>query len=134
MDPYNQYQEQFENNRYSKAQGGMNMERPTGVTILAALSIISGLIAILGGLALFTVGPGIIGGVVLILGILSLIYGWGLWTLKPWAWMLAIIGAALNLVTALISALSRKFNENKRLGECGSDWHFPRARAPKYSA
>jgi uncharacterized membrane protein (DUF2068 family) len=41
----------------------------------------------------------------LVLGALYFLVGFGLWTLKPWAWMLTVIlcgiGLALNLVQAL---------------------------------
>jgi len=87
------------------------MERPVGITILAALAIIGGLISIAAGLSIGILGgtipgaqgpAGFIGVVALIIGILQLIYGWGLWTLKPWAWLLALIGSLLSAISGLV--------------------------------
>jgi hypothetical protein len=100
---------------FSHAKGGIMSEsplvqapqgRPVGVTIIAILTIIAGLIAIIGGILGF-VGLGIIGehfprvftaivtiGLVIAIlsGIAALIVGWGLWTLKSWAfWTLVVV-------------------------------------------
>ncbi len=90
------------------------MQRPTGITILAVLAAIGGVLAILGGLALLTVGAAIsaayaLGGVVafiglfaLVIGILDLIVAYGFWGLKPWAWTLGVglqvAGIVLNVI------------------------------------
>jgi len=92
--------------------------RPTGVTILAVLAFIGGVLGILGALLLMvggaaasTVDAGI-GGSALIYGILSLAvsvaylaFGIGAWGLKPWAWSLGIIIAGASVVLAIISVL-----------------------------
>jgi hypothetical protein len=87
------------------------MERPVGITILAVLAIIGGLISIAAGLSIGILGGitpgvqgpvGLIGVVALIVGILQLIYGFGLWTLKPWAWLLALIGSLLSAISGLV--------------------------------
>jgi uncharacterized membrane protein (DUF2068 family) len=86
------------------------MDRPTGVTILAILAFLNGLLAILGAITVMYLGIGtglgIIGIFILALGILSIIYGWGLWTLKSWAWILAIIGSVLGLIANIAAAVS----------------------------
>jgi hypothetical protein len=77
-------------------------DRPLGVTILALLQIIGGLFALLGG-AVFLIVPfigWIIGGVIIIIALFDLIIGWGLWSMKSWAWMAAII---LNLISLILS-------------------------------
>lgn len=45
----------------------------------------------------------ILGGVLLIFGILGFIIGWGLFTLKSWAWMIAFILNLLSVIFALLS-------------------------------
>jgi len=84
--------------------------RPMGVTIIAILAIIGGIFAILGG-GLFGIGLGfgsILGllGVGLVgIGVVELITGWGLWTLKPWAWMIALAVQIVNIGVTLAFAI-----------------------------
>lgn len=103
-------------------------KRPTGVTIIAILNIIGGIIMVIVGLlaiALSSIIPLIppeqqtiegfdfaapwfagainaIGGVFIAIGIASLVVAYGLWNAKGWAWsltvILAIIGIALDVV------------------------------------
>lgn len=93
------------------------MTRPTGVTILAVLYFIGAGVLALAGLAMFAVGgmAGAMGGLGVMfgalgafLGIVMLLFaalagvaGWGLWTGKGWAWMLALVLTALNAVSNL---------------------------------
>lgn len=88
-------------------------ERPTGVTILAVLAVIGGLLALfLGGFMAF-IGPAMgvemtkqtgdaatavygtlmtgLGVALLVQGLLQLVTAYGLFTLKGWAWALAVI-------------------------------------------
>jgi len=73
--------------------------RPMGITVLAVLALVTGILSLVSGLALLGVGglsifgAGILGGNVLALGALtfalspvSLGVGYGFWALKPWAW------------------------------------------------
>jgi uncharacterized membrane protein (DUF2068 family) len=95
-------------------------ERPTGVTVLAVLCVIGGLLALLfGGLFTF-MGPAItaemaatdealgmatgpmvmgLGIFALVMGVLYLITAYGLFALKPWAWMVAVVVQVLTLVS-----------------------------------
>jgi hypothetical protein len=95
------------------------MQRPTGVTILAILAIIGGVLGILGSIALIGLGGAAaagganVGGMAVILGVvglissvLSLAFGIGAWTLKPWAWTLGIIAEGLSLVIAVVAIIS----------------------------
>lgn len=92
------------------------MSRPTGVTIIAALYIISALILIIEGLALAFLVTGILGlggglglaaGLpVIIIGIIDLIIAWGLLSLKRWARIVAIIFAILSLISGLMGLFS----------------------------
>jgi len=96
-------------------------ERPLGVTILALLEIIVGALGLFGAITVITFGSIlfgafglILGVIVLFLALIDLIVGWGLWTLKSWAWMVALIvniinlilnGVQLNLLGAIINLI-----------------------------
>lgn len=93
--------------------------RPTGVTILAVLSIIGGILYILAGLGATVlggfvsnvegeaqaevVGAGVVifGVIALILGVLYLVVAYGLFTLKQWAWIFTIVLQILSIINAL---------------------------------
>jgi hypothetical protein len=90
--------------------------RPTGITILAALAAIGGVLDLLGGLLLFGLGGvvataagagigalAVVSGLALIVvGVLYLGLSYGFWMLKPWAW---IVGAALAIVSIVVSVV-----------------------------
>jgi hypothetical protein len=95
------------------------MNRPTGVTILAVLAIISGTLGLCGGCfllgfgsiagpvgALF--GAGKLGASAFLSGIswsigavISLTAGFGMLSLKTWAWWLGLIGAVWSLASSI---------------------------------
>ena len=88
-------------------------DRPLGVTILAILNIIGGLFSLLGAFGFFAIAAldpffGVIwmllGAILALLGLLNLVVGWGLWALKSWAWMLALI---INLINLILNALGQ---------------------------
>ena len=94
----------------------MRPPRPAGIAILAILQMLGGLIILLIGVAVAAVtgsllsalglaipaGIGIaVGGAVAIFGILGLLVGWGLWTGRGWARILAIILSGLGVVGSL---------------------------------
>jgi hypothetical protein len=78
-------------------------ERPLGVMILAILQILGALGIILTGVALFIIPflGVVLGGIAILIGLFFLWIGLGLWNMKGWAWMWAmimnIIGAIINL-------------------------------------
>jgi hypothetical protein len=88
-------------------------QRPTGVTILAILAFVGGILSILGALTLLGLG-GILagagfGGLAVFFGIYALVWGalalwigWGFWQLRPSAWrwgiILMVIGAVITIV------------------------------------
>ncbi len=85
-------------------------DRPLGVTILGILQILGGILSIVAGfglIALAALMTGLellfmaIGAMTLILGIVGLIVGWGLYTMKSWAWMIAIILNIINIILAI---------------------------------
>jgi len=96
------------------------MERPTGVTILAVLCFVFAGLALLAALALMFMGGmlgqmvessgmgtmlagagAIVGVVVLIGAALYFLVGFGLWKLKNWGRILAIVFVALGLFSSL---------------------------------
>jgi hypothetical protein len=93
------------------------MRRPVGVTILAALSVVAGIVAAFHALQYFGILPFVIGdlrffGVDWLAGILfainAVIYFWvasGLWTLKPWAWLFTVLISSFNLVLGVLALI-----------------------------
>jgi hypothetical protein len=103
--------------------------RPLGITIIAILNIISGIVMIFAGFGLAaasslmptisTIDPNAagqmaiaslaggaataIGAVLIILGIVSFIVAWGLLKAKGWAWIVTIILSIISLVIGVIS-------------------------------
>ncbi len=105
----------------------MTTQRPTGVTLLAIAFIILGLLSLLWSLLVFGVGAvtGVTGaifgaegmaavggnqtinGIVGIIGaVVDFIVAYGLLTLKRWAWLLAMIGVAISVVTGVLGLFS----------------------------
>lgn len=98
-------------------------KRPGGVTVIAVLLGIEGILEIIIGILILTaslfishrvivhghttiatainVVGGVLGVLPLIVGIITLIFSWGLWTLKRWAFWATIVIAALNILVAL---------------------------------
>jgi hypothetical protein len=92
--------------------------RPQGITILAILAFVAGAFGLLGGLG--TLGLGsllgsvagvgglfqILGFVLLALSVVELAVGYGFWTLKSWAWSLAFILFAANILLQALMLVS----------------------------
>ena len=87
--------------------------RPTGITILAILAAIAGVLGLLGGLAvvglggvLATVGYGsfysLIGFGILAISIAYIVFAYGAWLLRPWAWVLGVAAVVANLVLQVL--------------------------------
>jgi len=98
------------------------MSRPVGVTLIAILVAIVGIIALLAGVGLAAAGSyagialgsgfaaglvSIIGSVSIVLGLLYLFLAYGFWNGKGWAWfvgvILMIIGIVLGIAMLFIS-------------------------------
>lgn len=103
--------------------------RPTGVTIIAILNIISGIVMLFAGIGLAafsslvptisTLDPSasgqlalaglfggvgfVIGGILIALGIVSFIVAWGLLGGRGWAWIVTIVLSIISLVVSAIS-------------------------------
>ena len=91
--------------------------RPTGITILAVLSAIGGVLALLAGLFATVLGGAVgaatgnaaVGGLVSVLGLIAIVYGalslafaYGAWTLKPWAWNLGMASQLVGIGLAIV--------------------------------
>jgi hypothetical protein len=87
-------------------------QRPTGITILAVLSAIGGVLSVFGGFTLAFLGTVVgaatgeggigalgfvFGGLTLILGFVGIALAVGFWTLRPWAWPLGVILELANI-------------------------------------
>ena len=106
----------------------MTTQRPTGVTILAVIQMIGGVLSLLigisslffGGLAVSgvanntagaeaaaEVGPLMVagGGLAIFTGLVGLIAGYGLFTLKGWGWSLAVVFSIINIGHNLLGIL-----------------------------
>jgi hypothetical protein len=103
------------------------MQRPQGITILAILAAVGGVLGIFGAIALFGLGAlsgavlgaaGAAGGgflvggfamfwglVVLAQSAASLGFAYGAWFLKPWAWMLGIAVEGAGILVAFINLI-----------------------------
>ena len=106
--------------------------RPTGVTIIAILNVISGIVMLAGGVGLAAIGSilptmttldpnasgqlavagllgvgGIaVGGILIILGIISFVVAWGLLKGKGWAWNVTLILSIISIVIGIISLVA----------------------------
>ena len=90
--------------------------RPTGVTVLAILELIGGIITILFGMAAivsstflnpygYAVVAGLAvasGGALVLFGALAVVVGYGMWSGKGWSWTLAVVLYGLGVVFSLV--------------------------------
>jgi hypothetical protein len=86
-----------------------SVTRPTGITILAVLAAIGGVIGLFGGFVVTFGGTVLFGGAGTLLGVallafsaLSIAFAWGAWTMQPWAWPLGIVIAAGEIILAIV--------------------------------
>lgn len=91
-------------------------QRPSGVTILALLAAVSGLAAIWLAVDLFVGAEEttalilpkltglvrLLGLIALVCGVLELVFAYGAWSLKAWAWKL---GVGLEIAVAIVAVL-----------------------------
>jgi hypothetical protein len=102
--------------------------RPTGVAVMAVIAVIAGIVDIATGVANIAFGGGFLSnvgfgatldgimmavGVVLVLvGVLALATGFGLWSRRNWAWLVTRLWASLCVVVGLVSAGLSLFGDN----------------------
>ena len=77
--------------------------RPLGVTIIAILTVIGGLIFLGSGLVLLIVGIGVI---LLALGIAYLVMAYGLWQGRGWSWTITLILMVIGIIVAIASIVA----------------------------
>jgi hypothetical protein len=70
------------------------VQRPAGVTILAALQIVGSIVDIVLGLSL-----GIFGSVIVVFGVLTLFFAVALLSGRNWARILILVGAVLDIIS-----------------------------------
>lgn len=73
--------------------------RPLGVTIIAILMIIVGILSVVFGAIFFLVG----GFVPVAVGIASIAMAYGLWKGKRWAWTITLILSAIGVISGIAS-------------------------------
>jgi len=79
--------------------------RPIGVSIIAILQFAGGALSILAGvLAALSLHP-IQAIVAIVLGVLGLVLGIGMWTLQSWAWTGTLIVQGINIINNVINLL-----------------------------
>jgi hypothetical protein len=96
-------------------------ERPLGVTIISALTVLLGLWTFCAGLVSFgwfgarflgtifglsgPLGVGISSLFSVILGIAMILVGWGLWRMKHWAWLGAVAVLGVKAIFAIFALI-----------------------------
>jgi hypothetical protein len=119
-------------------------QRPMGITILAVLALIGGIFGICGGLSGIVAGSFLsglaasvgasnaaaLGGmaavysiVALAFAVADLVFGFGAWTLKPWAWMLGMVLFGLNIVFQLVAVVAGWTTFGGMIISCGH-WRY----------
>lgn len=105
----------------------MSQQRPNGIAILVLVYILLAIFSLLWSLLIFNVGglaatvgtlfgaqnmaasgvDNVVGGTLgIITAIVELIVAFGLWKLRPWAWLLAIIAVGMNVVNGVLGVFS----------------------------
>jgi uncharacterized membrane protein HdeD (DUF308 family) len=79
--------------------------RPLGVTIIAILNVIVGIIAIAVGIPALIVVVGIL---LIAIGIASLVMGYGLWKGRSWAWTITLILSGIGIISSAVSIAERQ--------------------------
>jgi hypothetical protein len=97
----------------------MKPHRPFGVTLLAILGSLAGIVAAYHTLQYLHILPFSLGGLsfygfdlwgALLWGILAVIYAWVvsmLWTVNPQGWLFVVILSSLNLILAVLSIIGQ---------------------------
>ena len=92
------------------------MKRPAGITIIAMLALVVGIIDLLQGLRILgyvVFGPAtafsntsLTGWMTLLLGLVWIAVGGALLSLQPWAWLFAVIMVGISLLEAFFGSLN----------------------------
>jgi uncharacterized membrane protein (DUF2068 family) len=84
----------------------INRTRPLGITIIAIVMAIYGILAIIGGIA-FLGSNSVLGITSLIMGILELVLAWGMWTLQKWAFWTTVVLEVLAVLNGIFAFAGR---------------------------
>ena len=105
------------------------MKRPFGITVIAIFALISGLFGLCWPILVFTgstfLGPifgtvGVIAGILLIVGpILQLVFAFGAFNLRSWAWYLGLISTGITVLGVIINLFD---GASIWSAFCGSIW------------
>lgn len=86
--------------------------RPTGITILAILAGIGGVVMAVGAIGIFVLSTVVFGGLGAIMGLafiavaaLYIAFCVGALQLKPWAWPLGVVGAAASAILSVLQLI-----------------------------
>ncbi len=80
--------------------------RPLGITIIAIIVAIYGVIGIISGITLL--GVSMTSAVItVVLGVLELVLAWGLWTLQKWAFWATVVIEVLALLNGIFAFTQR---------------------------
>lgn len=106
------------------------MRRPIGVTIIAIIAIIAGVLQLLGGLSLLGMGTGALqpflpagmggaellgalgigaGVAALVMAVLYIVFGVGALGLRSWAWTLGVVLYAVSVVAGIVAMVTTGF-------------------------
>lgn len=106
------------NQKWLHTERNSSKRRPLAVTIIAILSIITGIISIVVGLAPLAIGAFVpelsillfaSGGVLIAIGIGYLVVSYGLLKGKGWAWTVTLILSFIGIVFGIISIVGGNF-------------------------
>ena len=83
-------------------------ERPLGVAILAILNWLQALLLLVGGVIFLAIPffGAIIGAVAVLIGLFLFYVGLGLWNMRSWAWMWAML---VNIIAAIINLFGEQW-------------------------
>lgn len=84
----------------------ISRSRPLGITIIAIVMAIYGILGIIGGIVLLG-SSATLGITSFILGILELVLAWGMWTLKKWAFWATIVLEVLAILNGIFAFAGR---------------------------
>ncbi len=86
--------------------------RPLGISIIAVITAIQGILGIIASIILLTGGGGArvieIGVFTLILSFLYLFLAWGLWTLQTWAFWSAVVIEVIALINGIMGFVGNR--------------------------
>lgn len=81
----------------------MSFHRPTGVSIIAILQAVGGLLMIVAGLGMGHLrGSDFVSLSIILIGGLGLFLCYGLWTLQNWARRLTLLFQSINILTGIL--------------------------------